>query len=85
VDVARAEMVESELDAMIRRRHDKRASEEGHRPSEEMWAQSVRRYNAQQRQRHRAEWCEHFERMRALHSGLADEYDAKLRRMEQTA
>ena len=43
---ARGEMVEAELDAMIRRRDEKRRQTEGERLEEALWAESVRAYNA---------------------------------------
>jgi hypothetical protein len=49
VDIARGEMVEKELDALITRRHDHCVSSEGHRPSEEMYEESTRRYQEQVR------------------------------------
>ncbi len=80
-----AERVEGELDAMIRRRDDKRRETEGERVERELWAESVERHNALRREQHRAAWCEHYQRMRSLHGALADEYDEKLRRLEETA
>lgn len=82
MDITRGEQVEAELDAMIPRRHDQRMLSEGERAAEELWAESVRRYNARQEADHRLAWCEHFRKMRAVHYGLGDEYDAKLRRLE---
>jgi len=55
VDIARGEMVEKELDALITRRHDHRVSGEDHRPSEEMYEESTRRYQEQVRAQARAE------------------------------
>ena len=57
MDVSRAESVERELDRLIEKRHDRRASEECHRPSEELWQASVERYNAERERRLRAAWC----------------------------
>jgi hypothetical protein len=53
---AKGETGEATLDSFISKRHDQRVKAEGERQAEEMWAESVRRYNAQQRERHRAEW-----------------------------
>jgi hypothetical protein len=78
---ARGEATEKELDAMIRR-HNQRVPSEGERVAEELWAESVRRYNARQEEEHRLAWCEHYRRMRAVHYGLGDEYDQKLRQLE---
>ena len=43
--IARSEMVEKELDTMIRRRHDKRVASEGERAAEEMYEASCRRFS----------------------------------------
>jgi hypothetical protein len=42
VDIARSEQVESELDAMIRRRDTHRSQTEGERLEEELYEPSVR-------------------------------------------
>jgi hypothetical protein len=82
VDISRSEQVETDLDRLIERRHDQRVQTEGERRAEELWQESVRRYNARQDADHRAAWCEHFRKMRAVHYGLGDEYDARLRELE---
>ena len=51
VDVSRGESVEHELNRLIEKRHDQRSSEEGHRPSEELWKASVERYNRERQLR----------------------------------
>jgi hypothetical protein len=43
-------MVEKELDAMIRRRDERRRIEEGDRAAEEMYEESCRRYAQRQRE-----------------------------------
>jgi hypothetical protein len=48
VEIARSEMVEAELDAMIRRRDAERRQSEGERAREELWQKSVREHNARQ-------------------------------------
>ena len=80
--VAKGEAVESELDAFIARRDKERRQSEGERAREALWQESVRRYNARQEQDHRAAWHEHWRKMRAVHYGLGDEYDQKLRESE---
>jgi hypothetical protein len=82
MDIAKGEWVESELDAMITRRHDQRVLSQGERLEREIWQESVAKYNARQEAEHRAAWCEHFRKMRGLHTALADGYDAKLRDLE---
>ena len=57
MDIVRSEAVEKELDGLIRRRHDQRAAENGHRPSEELWAESVRVYNARREVEAREAWA----------------------------
>jgi hypothetical protein len=44
LDIRQGEQVESETDVFIARRHAKRVKEEGERPKEVAWAESVRRY-----------------------------------------
>jgi hypothetical protein len=48
VDIARSEQVESELDAMIRRRDEKRRQTEGERLEEELYEPSVRAWRERQ-------------------------------------
>jgi Lon protease-like protein len=57
--VARTEMVEKELDGMIRRRDEKRRTEEGDRAAEEMYEESCRRYAEQERERNRLAWLDY--------------------------
>ena len=83
MDIARGELVEKELDAMIVRRA--RKGDVDPDEPEEAWKASVRRYNARQREEMRAAWCEHHqgqaERLRAVleeliahHTEQADRY-----------
>lgn len=82
MDVEQTERVEVELDAMIRRRDLQRRESESERRAEELWQESVRRYYARQAQDLRALWCEHYRKMRGVHWRLGDEYDRKLRDLE---
>jgi hypothetical protein len=74
VDVARADTIDAELDRLI----SKRASQD-RRPDpdeqEELWKESVRRYNARRREENRREWCGYFERLAACLRARAEEYD----------
>ena len=83
MDVARSEMVEKQLDALIQRRA--RKGDVDSDEQEEIWKASVRRYNARRREEMRAAWCEHHqgqaERLRAVleeliahHTEQADRY-----------
>jgi hypothetical protein len=69
--VARGEAVEKDLDAMIRRRDDKRRQTEGERREEELWAQSCRAHNAQREQERRAAWA-------SFHRAQAERHRATL-------
>jgi hypothetical protein len=57
VDIARGEMVEAEVNRLI----EKRAALEDPEAKEELWQQSVRRYNARRQEEMRAAWCEHHQ------------------------
>jgi hypothetical protein len=59
VDVAHGEMVEKELDAMIERRARKGEVDPDER--EELWKESVRRYNARRRAENRLAWQQNHE------------------------
>ena len=85
VDISRSEGVEHELNRLIERRHNQRAAEERHRPSEELWQESVERYNAERDRQLRTEWAEYHqgqaERHRVVLKGLIahhEEQAAKL-------
>ncbi len=70
---ARGEQVEHELDGLITRRHGARVAEEGHRPSEELWAASERTYFAHQAEEQRRERLAYHEGQAVrLSSTLAD-------------
>jgi hypothetical protein len=56
-DVSHAERTEKELDLLVTRRHEKRVESEGERQAQEMYAESVRAFNAARDQERRAEWA----------------------------
>jgi hypothetical protein len=70
VDVSRSEGVEHELNRLIERRHDRRLAEERHRPSEELWRESVERYNAERDRQLRTEWAEYHQGQAARHRAV---------------
>jgi hypothetical protein len=80
--VERGERVEVELDRLIEKRHDQSVKAEGERAREELWAESVRRYNACQEQDHRAAWYEYEMMLYRIHSGLASEHLARAEKLE---
>jgi hypothetical protein len=71
VDIARGEMVERELDAMIERRSRKKDPEE----ESELWKESVRRYNARKSEENRLAWCDYFSHLASALRTRAEEYD----------
>jgi hypothetical protein len=81
VDIARAEMVEKELDNLIERRsrQAKLDPEENHEP----WRESVRRYNAKRQEELRAEWHGYFCRLAGTLRARAQEYDRRAALLEE--
>ena len=77
MDIARGEQVETELDRLIERRDTERRRTEAERRMEELWAESVRRYNARQREQNRWEWVRYFDRIAASLRTRAQEYDRR--------
>jgi MoaA/NifB/PqqE/SkfB family radical SAM enzyme len=73
VDIARSEAVEADLDRLIERRA--RKGDVDPDEAEEIWKESVRRYNARRREENRREWCGYFERLAACLRARAEEYD----------
>jgi hypothetical protein len=82
VDISRSEQVETDLDRLIERRDTERRKSKGERVAEELWAESVRRYNARQETAHRAAWHEYEMRLYRIHAGLAAEHLARAERLE---
>lgn len=80
--VEHGERVEVELDRIVEKRRAQRVRDEGERDREELWQESVRRYNARQEQDHRTAWYEHEMRLYRIHSGLASEHLARAESLE---
>jgi hypothetical protein len=78
VDIARGEMVERELDAMIERRSLQKDPDEVH----ELWQASVKRYNARRREENRVAWCEYFSRLALSLRSRAEEYEQRVALLE---
>jgi hypothetical protein len=85
VDIARGEATEKELDAMIRRRHDQRVASEGERAEEELWQESVNRYNARRREENRIAWCAYYRNMAGALYARAEEYIVRAEKLENGA
>ena len=70
VDISRSEWVEHELNRLIERRHDQRTTQERHKPSEELWQESVERYKADRDRQFRTEWTEYPRSQAARHNAV---------------
>ncbi len=70
MDTAHGEMVEKELDNLIR----KRAALEDPDALDELWLRSERRHREKIREKHRWEWVRYFDRQAAAHARLAESY-----------
>ena len=82
MDIARGEMVEKELNAMIERRS--RKGEVDPDELEPFYMESVRRYNAHRREEMRVAWCEHHQgqaaRLRAVLESLIARHEEQAER-----
>ena len=72
--LAHSEMVEKELDILIERRSRREPDPD---EQEEMWKESVRRYNARRQEELRAEWHGYFCRLAGTLRARAEEYDRR--------
>ena len=77
MDISRSEGVEHELNRLIERRHDQRTVEERHKPSEELWQESIERYNAE-RDRILATAMQHLSRHSIAYVPLDVEEDIEI-------
>jgi hypothetical protein len=68
VEIARGELVEKELDAMIERRSRQNDPEE----QSELWQQSVGAYTARRHEEMRAAWCEYHQDQAARHRAVLE-------------
>jgi hypothetical protein len=75
VDIARGEMVERELNAMIERRA--RKGDVDPDEQEELWEASVRAYTARRREEMRAAWREHHQGQAARLKTVLEELIAR--------
>ncbi len=66
-DISRGESVEAELDAMIRRRDDKRRETEGESRERELWAETEARHAEKRREQNRASWAAFHRRQAERH------------------
>jgi hypothetical protein len=75
VDIARGEMAEKELDAMIERRSCQKDLDEEH----ELWQECVRRYNIRRSDENSRGWCDFFYHLAGALRLRAQEYDERAR------
>ncbi|MEJ7815964.1 MAG: hypothetical protein WKF53_12395 [Rubrobacter sp.] len=80
MDITKGEAVEGELDLMIARR----ARDNPERDLEAMYAASVRRFKARQRDHIRWEWVRHFDRMADSHRRLSEDYERRAEALMET-
>ena len=85
MDISQGETAESHLDALITKRHDQRVKEEGERPAEEMYAESVRRQHERQEREIRAQWygwhCAQAERHRRTLEALIAHHELEAEKL----
>jgi hypothetical protein len=90
VDVERTprtdEAAETQIETFIARRHEMRVNSEGERQAEELYAESVKRFNAKRDQARRAEWAtfhrQQAERHRATLTDLIQHHETTAERLE---
>jgi hypothetical protein len=73
VDIAKGEMIEHELTAMIERRSRHKDPEE----ASELWKESVRRYNAHRQEEMRTAWYEYHQDQAARHKTILESLIAR--------
>jgi hypothetical protein len=80
MNIASGELVERELDTMIERRYRQKDPDE----ESELWKESVRRYNARQREDNRLAWQNYFSRLAGSLRARAEEYDHRAQALMET-
>ena len=67
-DISNGEAVEADLSRLIERRSRQRDADE----QEELWRESVRRYNERKQEQLRNEWCEYHQGQAARHRAVLE-------------
>ena len=80
MEIARGELVEKELDNLIERR-SRREPDPDER--EELWKESVKRYNERRQEELRAEWHGYFCRLAGTLRARAEEYDRRAAKLSE--
>ena len=76
MEVAHGRMVEAELNRLIEKRSSREPDPD---EREELWKESVRRYNARRREENRLAWCDYFSHLAGALRARAEEYDHRAR------
>ena len=72
-DISNGEAVEADLNRLIERRSRQRDADE----QEELWRESVRRYNDRKQEQLRNEWCEYHRGQAARHRAVLESLIAR--------
>jgi hypothetical protein len=72
-DISNGEAVEADLSRLIERRSRQRDADE----QEELWRESVRRYNDRKQEQLRNEWCEYHQGQAARHRAVLESLIAR--------
>jgi hypothetical protein len=72
-DISNGEAVEADLNRLIERRSRQRDADE----QEELWRESVRRYNYRKQEQLRNEWCEYHQGQAARHRAVLESLIAR--------
>ena len=72
-DISNGEAVEADLNRLIERRSRQRDADE----HEELWRESVRRYNDRKHEHLRNEWCEYHQGQAARHRAVLESLIAR--------
>ena len=79
------EAAEAQLERFISQRHEKRVQSEGERQAEEMWMESVARFNERERRQIRAEWygwhCDQAQRHRRTLESLIAHHEGEAEKL----
>ena len=67
-DISNGEAVEADLSRLIERRSRQRDADE----QEELWRESVRRYNERKQEQLRNEWCEYHQGQAVRHRAVLE-------------
>ena len=75
------EAAAAQLERFITQRHEKRKQTEGERLEEELYAESVRRFQERARAERRTRWIDYHRHLQVLHQNLADEHEAERQKL----